>query len=233
MILLTNRDKLIIDTLKQQDFCFYKDIQKRFFSSDFSASHRLNYLKKKGYILIEPFSTFSFKNSLDSSALEILGKNLKVISLSDKGGFLRRKLSPWKKTHQLLIFSVKERLENLLGIEAAFESQIRNLKHTLYDRTFEPLPDFYFIGEDFKLAIELELHTKSQSRYSLKMSEYKKSSFTHVLYIVTHARKISVLIKNFQYKKYVGIAHYAKAEEVISYRYGELSLFEWLTKRTK
>ena len=139
MILLTNRDKLIIDILKNQDFCFYKDIQKRFFSSDFSASHRLNYLKKKGYILIEPFSTFSFKNSLDSSALEILGKNLKVISLSDKGGFLRRKLSPWKKTHQLLIFSVKEKLESLLGIDSAFESQIKNLKHTLYDRTFEPL----------------------------------------------------------------------------------------------
>lgn len=232
-MILTERDKLIIDTLKNQDFCFYRDIQKRFFSSDSSASHRLSRLRKSGYIVIEPFSSLNLNNSVDSSALEVIGRNSKVIRLSDKGGFFRRKTNPWKKTHQILIFSVKERLENILGTEAVFESQVKDLKRTLYNRTFEPLPDFYFKGEGFKLAVELELHTKSQSRYSFKMSEYRKSSYSHVLYVVTHAKKIDPLITAFKYKKFVGITHYAREDEVISYRYGNLSLLEWLRKRTQ
>ena len=44
---LTPRDRLIIEVLKEQDFCFYSDIKKKFFSSDCSASHRLTCLKKK------------------------------------------------------------------------------------------------------------------------------------------------------------------------------------------
>ena len=111
--------------------------------------------------------------------------------------------------------------------------KIKNLKNTFYDRTFEPLPDFYFKGEDFKLAVELEISLKSQGRYFLKMGEYRKSSFTHVLYIVTHSKKITRLIKTFQYEKHIAMAHYIKPEEVICYRYGELSLEEWLGKRTK
>ena len=232
-MILTKRDKLIIDTLQKQDFCFYKDIQKKFFSSDFSASHRLNCLKKHGYISIEPLSSLKFKKKLDSSAIEVIGRNLKIISLSDEYKSLRRKISPWKKTHQILLFSLKERLERLLKIEAVFENQIKNLKHSFYDRNFEPLPDFYLKGEDFKLAVELELSLKSQSCYFLKISEYRKSSFTHVLYIVTNAKKITRLIRTFQYNKYMAMAHYTKPEEVTSYRYGELSLLEWLGKRTK
>ena len=30
-MVLTERDELIIETLKDQDFCFYKDIEKKFF----------------------------------------------------------------------------------------------------------------------------------------------------------------------------------------------------------
>ena len=65
------------------------------------------------------------------------------------------------------------------------------------------------------------------------MSEYKKSSYSHVLYISTHGRKISRLIKIFNHRKYVGIAHYTDLKKVESYRYGNQRLFEWLKKRTK
>ena len=230
---LTERDKLIIETLRRQDFCFYKDIQRRFFPSGFSASQRLNCLKKHGYILIEPLSDLKFNKNLDQASLETIGQNSKFISLSDKYCFLRRKASPWKRTHQLLLFSVRERLEKLLETEAVFENQIRNLRHTLYDRSFEPYPDFYLKGEDFKLAVELELNLKSRRRYALKMSEYRDSSYSHVLYVVTHAKKISRLIKIFQERRYIGVAHYSKAEEMISYRYGETPLLKWLRTKVK
>ena len=82
---------------------------------------------------------------------------------------LKREPSPWKKTHQLLLFSVRERLEKLLGVEAVFENQIRDSKYTLLQNgDDEPLPDFYMEGESYKLAVELELSLKSQNRYFLK-----------------------------------------------------------------
>ena len=230
---LTGRDKLIIDLLQKQDFCFYNDIKKRFFSSDASACNRLSKLKKRGYIQIEPLDLTRLKKDLDSSSMGLIGRNLKIIRLSDKSHFLQRRLSKWKQTHQLLLFSVKERLESLLKTEAVFENQIRDLKNTFFNGNYEPLPDFYLKGENFKLAVELELHLKAKGKYFLKMAEYRKSRFSHVLYVTTYIRKIQRLVKTFCYRNYIAISHYAKLEEVISHRYGKLSLLEWLKQRTK
>ena len=230
---LTERDKLIIDLLQNQDFCFYSDIKKRFFSSDASACNRLSKLKKRGYIKIEPLDFSVLTKTLDDSSLGLIGRNLKIIRLSDEFHFVKRHPSTWKKTHQLLLFSVKERLEKLLGAEAVFENQIRDLKETLYTGKYQPLPDLYLKGEDFKLAVELELHLKTQGRYFLKMAEYSKSRFTHVLYVTTYIKKMQRLIKTFRYKRYIAISHYANVEEVISHRYGKLPLSEWLKRRTK
>ena len=232
-IRLTGRDKLNIDLLQNQDFCFYSDIKKKFFSSDASACNRLSKLKKKGYIKIEPLDFSRLKGNTDSSSLGLIGRNLKIIRLSDESHFVTRHPSTWKKTHQLLLFSVKERLENLLQTEAIFENQIRDLKETLYTGKYQPLPDFYLKGENFKLAVELELHLKTQGRYFLKMAEYSKSRFTHVLYVTTYIKKMDRLIKTFRYKRYIAISHYANVEEVISHRYGRLPLLEWLKRRAK
>ena len=230
---ITERDKLIIETLENQDFCFYKDIEKNFFSSKHSAYKRLNELQRNNHIVIEPLHFFCLKKNLDNSSLNFIGNNRKCIYLGEKHEVLRRNLSLWKINHQLLLFSLKRRLEDLLNTKAVFDNQIKDLKYTLYDRTFEPIPDFYLKGEDFKLAIELELHLKSKNRYSFKMSEYRKSSYSHVLYVVAHGKKITRLVRAFKYYKYVGIIHYAKLENVISYRYGNTPFLEWLKKRTK
>ena len=230
---LTERDRRIIDILRNQDFCFYSDIKNKFFPSNFSACHRLTCLKDNDYIFIESLSSLNFKKILDDPSIELIEKNHKVIGLMDKLKYLRRKVSPWKKRHQLLLFYLKKRLEKLLSVSSAFESKIRDSKHTLYDKTFEPLPDFYIKGEDYKLAVELELHLKSKNRYSLKMSEYRKSSYSHVLYVVTQAKKITSLVRAFRYYKYIGIVHYAKPEDVTSYRYGNICLSDWIKKRTK
>ena len=230
---LTVRDNLIIETLKNQDFCFYKDIERHFFSSPYSAYKRLNELHKGNYILIKTLKHLYLKKNIDSSLMNLIGNNRKYICLGEKFKIFRRTPSLWKINHQLLLFSLRKRLESILNIQAVFENQIRDSKRTLYDRTFEPFPDFYFQGEDFKLAVELELSLKSQKRYFLKMSEYRKSSYSHVLYVITDNKKTSRLVETFHYQKYIAIAHYLNLEKVISYRYGNLSLMEWLKKRTK
>ena len=230
---LTGRDNLIIDLLQKQDFCFYSDIKKKFFSSDASACNRLSKLKNQGYISIEPVAFHDLKRTMDNSSMGLIGRNLKVISLSDKCYLKKRKSSDWKKTHQLLLFSVKERLERLLNKEATFENQVKDLKETLCNGKYEPLPDFYIQDEDYKLAIELELHLKSRKLYFLKMAEYRRSRFTHVLYVTAHIRKMQRLIRAFQSRKYISIAHYSNLEEVISHRYGNLTLMEWLKIKTK
>ena len=118
MMNLTLRDKLIIETLKNQDFCFYKDIEKSFFSSKYSAYNRLKDLKKQGYIAIEPFNLLYLQKDLDSSCLNFIGMNRKYICLHEKEKILRRKISKWKIRHQLLLFSLKDRLEKFLNVTA-------------------------------------------------------------------------------------------------------------------
>lgn len=230
---LTGRDKQIIDLLQKQDFCFYSDIKKKFFSSEASACNRLRKLKNQGHILIEPVDLSSLKRTMDDSSLGLIGRNLKIISLSDKSHLKKRRSSYWKKTHQLLLFSVKERLEKFLSKEAVFDNQIKDLKSTLRNGEYEPLPDFYIQGEDYKLAVELELHLKTRKLYFLKVAEYRRSRFTHVLYITAHIKKIQRLIRAFQSRKYISITHYSNLDEIFSHRYGKLTLLEWLKKKTK
>ena len=128
---------------------------------------------------------------------------------------------------------MRERLEKLLAETSFFENDIRDLRETMYNGKWEPLPDFYIKGKDYKLAVELEVHIKSKGRYYLKSSEYNNSRFSHVLYVVTNIRKMDSLIKAFKFYKYIGIAHYGSVEELICHRYGKIALVEWLKKRTK
>ena len=231
---LRKRDKLVIEALINQDYCFYKDISKKFFPSPSCASQSLKRLIQKGYISIEPIEKIKGNKALDDLSFNFLRNNKKALRLGERYKVLRGKVSPWKKTHQLLLFSLKERLEKLLNIRAAFENQIRDLKETLYNGKHEPVPDLYFKKEGFKLAIELELNIKAKRRYFFKMSEYRNSSYSHVLYVTANGKKMDKLIRNFAYGKYIAIAHYMKVEEeVFSNRYGRMTLLEFLEKRVK
>ena len=229
---LTLRDKLIIETVREQDFCFYKDICKNFFPSKSSASQSLKRLVDSGHIILEPVERFE-GDTLDDLSVRLFAKNHLIVRLGDECKLIKRKASFWKRRHQLLLFSVKERLEKILGMEAVFENQIRDLKETLHNGDFEPLPDFYLKGKDYKLAVELEMSLKSQGRYFLKLSEYKNSRFTHVLYVATHIKSLQRLLRTFRYRNYIGIAHFSEVETVFSHRYGKQSLTCWIKERTK
>ncbi len=229
---LSKRDKDILNCIRKQDFCFFKDIQKSFFPSYCTASRRLSELSKYGYLTIEDIYEGKFKGVLDKKSLAIIGKNRKIVFL--KRSFLSKyiKFNRSKINHQVLLFSLKDKLENILHLPAFFENDIKDNRYTLESGEHEPYPDLYFIGRNFKLAVELELNLKSQNRYDLKTIDYSNSSFSHVLYVVGSLFKKNRLLEYFAYKDYLGISHYAEPETVFSCSYGKLSLLEWLKKGT-
>ena len=95
-MILTKRDNLIISLLQQQDFCFYKDIEKNFFPSSATASLRLKKLKQKGLISIEPIHSPSFNKIMDQASMPFIGNNKKVVYLNNKFKIIKRKTSNWK-----------------------------------------------------------------------------------------------------------------------------------------
>ena len=117
MVRLNLRDKLIIETLRNQDFCFYKDICKSFFPSKSSASQSLKRLVDSGHIILEPVERFE-GDTFDDLSVSLFAKNHFTIRLGERYRLEKRIPSVWKKKHQLLLFSVKERLEKLLGVDA-------------------------------------------------------------------------------------------------------------------
>ena len=92
-MILTERDNRIIRLLQKQDFCFYKDIANKFFTSELSASLRLKKLKEKGVIRIESIYSSSFNKIMDTSSLLFIGGNKKVIRLNNKYKVIKRKPS--------------------------------------------------------------------------------------------------------------------------------------------
>ena len=72
-MILTERDNLIINLLQQQDFCFYKDIADKFFSSSTTASLRLKKLKQKGFISIESIYSPKFDKIMDKASMPFIG----------------------------------------------------------------------------------------------------------------------------------------------------------------
>lgn len=228
---LRQRDKDIINQLRKQDFCFFKDMT-RFFPSYCTASRRLNELSKSGYLIIEDIQSKRFKNILDSRSLNAIGDNRKIVYLkkSHLSDYEYIRQSRFKINHQVLLFSIKEKLEKILILPAVFDNEIKERRGTLESGDHEPYPDLYFKGRGFKLAVELELHIKSQNRYDFKTIDYSNSSFTHVLYVVGTLKKKNQLLEYFAYKDGIGISHFAEPETVFSYSYGKLSLSEWIKK---
>ena len=229
---LTARDRLIIETLQHQEFCFYKDICKNFFPSKSSASQSLKRLVQSGHIVLEPAEKLN-SPCFDDLSLSLFVNNHFIVRLGDRYKLIKTEISFYRKKHQILLFSVKERLEKLLKTSAVFDIQIKELRNTLQNGNYEPLPDFYLKGDDYKLAVELELHLKSQNRYFRKMIDYKNSRFTHVLYVATHIKSLKRLAGTFRHRKYIAVSHYSNVKDVISHRYGRQTLTDWLKEETK
>ena len=228
---LNGRDKTIINFIRKQDFCFYRNVV-RFFPSYCIASRRLNKLSRYGYLTIENIKASRFEKVLDEQSFNVIGDNRKIIYLqkSHLSNYEYLRINRFRINHQVLLFSLKEKLQSVLQAPAFFENEIRERRGTLESGGHEPYPDFYFEGVDFKLAVELELNIKSKNRYDLKTIDYSNSSFSHVLYVVGTLQTKNFLLEFFAYKDGIGISHYAEPENVFSYSYGKLPLTEWIGK---
>ena len=227
--MITGRDRKIINLLQDRGFCFYKDITKKFFPSEVATCNRLKKLSEKGWITIEPIRYFYLSKDINPLSLQLMGDIKKIVTLNNKHRIIKRKPSLWRIEQQLILFSIKERLENILNQTAVFKHEVI-ARPTFYNGDYEPLPDFYIQGEKYKLAVELDLHLRRNSRYHLKMSQYEGSSFTHILYFISNMKKMNSFLRDFKYRRYIGIAHYSDVEEIMSYRYGKISLDKWLKK---
>ena len=227
--MITIRDRQIIGFLQAWGFCLYKDITKKFFPSEVAACNRLKKLSDKGWITIEPIRSFYLSRNINESSLHLMGDNKKIVKLNNKHKIIKRKPSLWKLEQQLILLSMKDRLESALGQTAVFKDEV-TIRPTFYNGDYEPLPDFYIKGENYKLAVELDLHLRRNSRYHLKMAQYEGSSFTHVLYFITNNRRMTSFVRDFRCRRHVAIAHYSDVKELICYRYGIISLDEWLEK---
>ncbi|MDE0118804.1 MAG: hypothetical protein OXM55_02205 [Bdellovibrionales bacterium] len=227
--MITGRDRRIINFLQDRDFCLYKDITTKFFPSEVSACNRLKKLSDRGWITIEPIQHFYLSKDIKLLSLHLMGDNKKIVRLNRKHKIIKRGVSCWKTEQQLILFSLKERLENILGHRADLNMRsLRDLHFTM--GTMSLCLIFILKVKVISWPVELNLHLRRNSRYNLKMSQYEGSSQSYVLYIVTNAKKITRFIKNFRSYKYVGIAHYFDVQKLISYWYGEISLCEWLKK---
>ena len=229
---LSERDKAVMNHIRKQDFCFYKDVLTKFFPSYASGSRRLNQLSKSGYLTIEHFKWKSLLKVLDEKSLALIKKSNKIVYLkkSHLSNFEYIHLSRIKINHQVLLFSLKEQLEKILLLSARFDNEIKENRLTLESGDHEPYPDLFFKGRGFKLAVELELNIKSQNRYDLKFIDYSNSSFSHVLYVVGNLKKKDKLLEYFAYKEKIGISHYGEPETVFAYSFGKIPLWEWLNK---
>ena len=61
---LRKRDKLVIEALINQDYCFYQDISRKFYPSRSCASQSLKRLIEGGYISVEPIKSIKRNESL-------------------------------------------------------------------------------------------------------------------------------------------------------------------------
>ena len=101
---LRKRDKLVIETLINQDYCFYQDISRKFYPSLSSASHGLRRLIEGGYISVEPVEKIKGNEALDDLSFNFLRNNKKALRLGERYKVLRGKVSPWKKLISCFFF---------------------------------------------------------------------------------------------------------------------------------
>ena len=86
---------------------------------------------------------------MDNCSLHLIGDNKKIVRLNDKRKIAKRQPSQWQMKRQVVLFSLKERLEKFLGQTAVFENETNFLK-TLFPEDVEPVPEFYLKGANYK-----------------------------------------------------------------------------------
>ena len=231
-VILTARDYEILKELHDNVVMAFYQIHERFFQNRNHATvlNRLRQLEKGNFITRTRIPRIKAWNGKKE-----IGVVFQVTSLAVK--HLRAKFLDWEfidKTpninplsldHDLLLNEIKP---FLLEKYPGFICQ--NGRHLMTNQRLHKIPDLVFKvpGSDLGMAIELELHCKSSSRYRQILSEFRASSkIKEVIYITAHdqiARKIQSEIVGYE----VG-----KGEEVRTENFTFLPLSEILKHKQK
>lgn len=223
---ITKRDLRILESLKRLGFMSFHQIKDLFFKGKVSAcENRLSILLKKGFI-----ESISLKKALkDSKGFHFqptgFSSRKKLYSLPNKKRQFKGQSS---LIHQMLLSESLTDLKKLLP-QSLFLDQ-KDIAHNI-DKGLRP--DAILVGEDFKLAIELERWTKNRKAYFKKINLYSASTYTHVLYCVTTEKAKKALLKRFTGQKKIGVCFFNHCDLVFSPLYGALHLNQWMDKLNK
>ena len=243
-LILQKRDYEIFEFLRVQGFATFNQLEKLFFRSQSSCSHRLCSLQKFSYIkMINASDYFKGANNRFTPILLGLGLNTKtkIICLTsqfrkqipDTNRLLKHNLC----LHQLLLNDARIKLNSYLENYSLVLNDPQLKTWSLIDagRRKEFTPDLsyessVFSDQKFSLAIELERTLKNQNRYLEKFNFYDTSSYTHVLYLYVYESHLTTLLNySGRIRKYA-FAHYLKPQEVFSNTWGYLNINDWVKK---
>lgn len=240
---LQDRDRRLLDFLREQGLASIHQLERMFFPSRSACAHRLSTLSQNNYVtrstIKDLFPTGSAASSGRRFFPYLLGAGLHpsaaIYRLSDvylkQIGLTKRLLKPNLCIHQLLLNEVRSVLEKELQCTFLLnDPKLTILSDIHFDRLKEFTPDLSFESQDQKIAVELERTQKSLNRYQMRFHYYKQSAYTHVLYYYVNESHLKMLLSSAGTARKFAFAHYLKPTELLSNTWGYLTLQEFITR---
>lgn len=239
-IVLQDRDRKILDLLRDQGFVSFEQIRENFFSNKFSCSKRLNLLERNQYLQSKTLKEHFHNENSKGFFPHLLGLGIKgsskIYFLSSRYRKIIPETNRLLKTdlciHQLILNKIRFFLEDTVP-EARFflsDPQVKILSDFQSGRRKEFTPDISVEHKEYIMAVELERTAKSKNRYTSRFWYYKDSTYTHVLYYYVNEAHLNMLLKQAGTARKFGFAHYLRPHQVLSRPWGYLELTEWIAK---
>jgi len=241
-IVLQERDKQILDLLRDQGFVSFEQLLNRHFKSANACSKRLLLLQNNDYIKSKTIKEY-FQNNKTKGffphqlSLGLKGQS-KIYFLSTSYRKLvcetNRLLKPDLCIHQLLLNEIRFFLESEIK-DARFllnDPQLKILSEHQLARRKEFTPDISIEHHGYTMAVELERTQKSANRYSSRFWYYRDSVYTHVIYYYVNEAHLRILLRYAGQARKFGFAHYLRPNQVLSKAWGYMTINEWISKVT-
>ena len=222
---LVDRDYEIIGFLRDQGWVLGHQLADRFFSSRQAGSNRLRLLAQSGVVEWMELNRFREKYWHERAVLSVIGDldgRSRVYRLSDE--FARSVGRRWQRTasdfmvaHQVLLSSVRERLEAEFPTCRITVEPSESLKLSL-EGEVRAIPDLVADIDGFQLAVELERKArrglgKRNGAYDDRFQNLA-TNYDAVLYVIEKEEQFTQLAKRAQGLRRVGFSSILNLNEV-------------------
>lgn len=239
-LILQERDRNILDLLRDQGFATFGQVCTRYFPNVKICSKRLRLLEEHKYITSYKIGDYFTSQRSKGFFPHMLGLGIRsqtqIYQLSRSYRKLvsetNRLLKPDLVLHQLILNDVRFFLEDSIS-DCRFmlnDPQIKTLSNFSSGRRKEFTPDISIENSDYIIAVELERTVKSLNRYSSRFWFYKDSIYSHVLYYYVNETHLKMIMKQAGQSRKIGFAHYLRPNQVLTVAWGYLTLSEWIAK---